>query len=377
MHIPDGEYDIDLSVLAYAGDSPDSAAGSSSNGPLALRYGFVPDSMSQTSPLKLYRDDQTCVLEAQSSSKLHKTGKAPSVIFEGIQQRQRPSGANGPGPGPDSYYLAFQPPASENGTVKVSLQQLANTIRMSKSRNAEKWRDAIVEWQKAPEDGIHIPKVKKETPALRKSQDKASARPQQPKKKSPQQQQAVAKSEPKKRAAKRPPAATPESKDIINMEDFEDLESDAEQPDLMAGSALKEVKAPAKQSEPKRQEQERKKPKAARQSKKAKKESGDVDMDDDFKDLEDQLQEVLESTPSESSPNTFGNTFSESDEDDEDDDDGRGSQKIVINMTDEPEPSKKPIGRNGPGSQPNGKPMSLRELYGGSKTEDFSSSEEE
>lgn len=68
--LPDGEYEIDLLVLGL--DQSASAT------PMALRYGFVPDSMSQSAPLKLYRDETTCVLEAQSTSRK----AASSVIFE-------------------------------------------------------------------------------------------------------------------------------------------------------------------------------------------------------------------------------------------------------------------------------------------------------
>ncbi|PSK35781.1 hypothetical protein C7M61_004262 [Candidozyma pseudohaemuli] len=326
--LPDGEYDIDLSVLGYENET------ATSNGPLALRYGFVPDSMSQKEPLKLYRDDQTCVLEAQLS--LQK-GKAPTVIFEGIQQRQR---AGASGSGPDSFYLAFE--KDPKGAVKVLLQQLSNTIRMSKSRNADKWRTAIAEWQKAPKDGIYIPEVKAQQQQAATGPTKTNGEVKKPMKK------------PTKKAAKRPPTATPD-KEIINMEDFEDLESESETSNLMTGSALKEVEKP------------KPKPRTAKRAKK----DGDVDMDDDFKDLEDQLQEVLES--SESLPNAFGENFSESDEDD---DDGGARERIVIKMADEPEPEKKSFGRNGLDAK-QGKPMSLRELYGDSKNDEFSSSEEE
>lgn len=328
--LPDGEYEIDLSLLGHENDQ------TPANGPLALRYGFVPDSMSQKEPLKLYRDEQTCVLEAQLS--LQK-GKAPSVIFEGIQQRQRPGASSS---GLDSYYLAFE--ADHNGSYTVLLQQLSHTIRMSKSRSAEKWRTAIAEWQKAPQDGIHIPEVKTQKQQAANGQAKT---PQMKK--------------PAKKAAKRPPAATPD-KEIINMEDFDDLESEPEKTNLMSGSALKEVNVP---------EKPKPKPRVAKKPKKEAKKDGDIDMDDEFKDLEDQLQEVLDS--SEGLPNAFGGNFSESDEDD---DDGAARERIVIKMADEPEPQQKLFARKQSGTE-NGKPMSLRELYGDSKAEDFSSSEEE
>lgn len=375
MHISDGEYDIDLLVLAY--DTGSDSSRSTQNGPLALRYGFVPDSMSQTAPLKLYRDEKTCVLEAQLTNKLSKSGKPPSVIFEGIQQRQRPS--NGTGPGPDSYFLAFVPKSS--GKFEVLLQNLANTIRMSKSRNADKWRAAIAGWESA--DGgieLEIPKIEP------KVELKLSTS-------SPQQQQAVATTRPKARAAsKRPPTATPETKDIINMSDFEDLESDSGKPDLISGSV---VSAPAKTktqpksetdlSQPRKRASKRpgpeaanKKPKTTKSKKTARaKETEEADISDDFKDLEDQLQEVLESTASEGLPAGFGNVDSESDEDD--DMNGGNRQRIVINMANEEPTTKKRVsGKAVPSTEaPKGKPKSLRELYGGSRGDDFSSSEEE
>lgn len=345
--LPDGEYEIDLSLLGHENDQVPA------NGPLALRYGFVPDSMSQKEPLKLYRDDQTCVLEAQLS--LQK-GKVPSVIFEGIQQRQRPGASSS---GLDSYYLAFE--TDKTGSYKVLLQQLSHTIRMSKSRSAEKWRTAIAEWQKAPKDGIHIPEVKTQKQQAANGQAKT---PQAKQAKAPQTNQVKAPKKPVKKAAKRPPAATPD-KEIINMEDFEDLESESEKTNLMAGSALKKVDVREEAEKPKP------KPRVVKKAKKEAKKDGDIDMDDEFKDLEDQLQEVLDS--SEGLPNAFGGDFSESDEDD---DDGAARERIVIKMADEPEPQQKLFGRKDGGTE-KGKPMSLRELYGDSKAEDFSSSEEE
>ncbi|GBL52612.1 hypothetical protein ACI3LY_004882 [Candidozyma auris] len=354
--LPDGEYEIDLSVLG----SDQSASAT----PMALRYGFVPDSMSQSAPLKLYRDETTCVLEAQSTSRK----AASSVIFEGVQQRQRPGNAsNG-----DSFYLSIREGSSG---VKVSLQQLSNTIRMSKSRNAEKWRGEIAQWERVSKEVVEVPNVsslqqpagvrqsKNETKDLKKKEsDLKKSDGVNKKVESGKKVESV--SRPKK-AAKRPPTITPE-KEIINMSDFEDIESDTDKPDLMAEDVLVPRKSKTESaSKPKK----RQKP-----TKATKKSSEDID-DDDFKDLEDQLQEVLESTASEESPNTFGNSFSESDED-EDDEGQRGQQQhgIVIDMADEDSaPKQKAFGT----TAPKGKPMSLRELYGGSKAEDFSSSEEE
>lgn len=110
-----------------------------------------------------------------------------------------------------------------------------------------------------------------------------------------------------KPASKRPPTA---SNDIISVSDFEDLET---------SSPPKEHAAQG-------------------------------DMDDDFEDLENQLQEVLES---ESEQSDFA--------------------PIVVQVSEDEPKRAADIASRSAGR----KPMSLRELYGGGRNDDMSSSEEE
>ena len=108
MNIPDGEYDIDLLVL---GDEDDSL--------LALRYGFIPDSMDQTRAMSLFQTDRVCVVEAAVTER---PGiKLLPIIFEGQPQRQRPASN-----GADSFYLTVS-------DGRAQLRRLLNTVRVNKS----------------------------------------------------------------------------------------------------------------------------------------------------------------------------------------------------------------------------------------------------
>ena len=69
MSLEDGEYELDISVLlqnASTIDTPTSTSKDTSEN-IAIRYGFIPDSMDQSKPLKLYQKDQTCILKALST----------------------------------------------------------------------------------------------------------------------------------------------------------------------------------------------------------------------------------------------------------------------------------------------------------------------
>lgn len=389
MQFPDGEYDIDLLVLAN--ESSDLG-----NNTFAIRYGFIPDSMDQSSSLRLYQSDQVCVLEAQLTDKSHKTGvRALPIIFEGVPQRQRMN--SGSAISPDSYFLAFNTTTQGPSGMKVLLQRLSNTVRVSKSRNAEKWRTAISEWKECAKNSPFTGLI--EVPNVPQQREVATPPPSRVK---------------KVKAQKRPPTATPETKnDIISVSDFEDLDSTPEsgfpifdmepkkvvvkpnvqepkphvrriqEPQVKSNSQQKPQQKPlvsqqtaqkAQMSQPRAQHQARAqksqpKPQPVsaqpkrRNSKTKKRESDDIDMDDDFKDLEDQLQEVLE----ESGPKTVN--ISDSDEDE----DPFSGGPIIIKVSEDKAPRKPGLGQ----MSSNRKPMSMRDLYGGNKNEDISSSEEE
>lgn len=388
MQIADGEYEIDLLVLLAAAESPSSL--------VAIRYGFIPDSMDQKAPLRLYQNDQVCILEAQLVEKAAKSGiRAQPIIFEGVPQGQRlgQTSAN-----MDSYFLLLVPNETTS-KPKVELRRLGNVIRVSKSRNTDKWRTAIAEWKEGPKQeaglGLEIPRPSPQPKEVAKVKDTRV-------------KEITKKNELKKTAQKRPPTATPEIKDIISVSDFEDLDSSTEDAfphfgsDKMAteNNIKKNAKFQSDNTSPFEEKKDvkvskmnltdtlkdtksraapknTKEKKSARASKTTKSTPNGIeadDMDDEFQDLEDQLQEVLE----DAQPMDVDSSS------DEDSDNGRGAP-IVIQMSDD-RSSSRPTSSMG-ASRPGNKPMSLRELYGGSKlggknggggkNDDGSSSEEE
>lgn len=358
MLLADGEYEIDVSALADLRDGDS----------FAIRYGFIPDSMDQLKPLKLYQTDKECLIQAQP------TVLGRPIIFEGLAMRHK----RAQNPALDQYYLSF------GGLSEVHLQRLNSTVRVSKTRNASKWEDQILQWEKMPQiAAIDIPKA--------------------------------VPSKPNKVASKRPPTATPEIKDddIIGESDFDDLAgSESEFPVIVVDDTPRErkfekVEQPKKAVEPKAVDPPKKvvdlpkktvdppkkavdppkkavnppkrtvdPPKKApppprqrpvlaplrratapaKNIKRKKKESvpEEANLDDDFKDLEDQLQEVLNEEKSDSEEE-YGKRA-----------------PIVIKYDDDSQNSNK-YNFN---ERSNIKPTSLRDFYQ-SKNDDMSSSEEE
>lgn len=415
MSIPDGEYEID--VLALLG----SDNGAFPSDSLAIRYGFIPDSMDQTRPLSLYRNDNVCILEAQLVDKdPRSTGKPSSVIFEGVQQRPRTS----QGPAPDSYYLSFLPTNDTDSVPKVRLKRLGSTIRVSKTRNADKWRKLIAEWLTSlasdtdfSGSGLQVPRVREIPQRDAKSTSETSSKVPVPSRSGKTTKSQVGNnvgkqtqnarnmrlsstrnaSEPEsllfetelgsasvelaKPAAKKPirkskdallreaptvnTRRTVASKrslvsiepdaDIISAADFEDLDSEDKLPQPKPAKVVLENK-PAKSN----------------------KKDSESSMIDEFQDLENQLEEVLEHTdPNEHSLRPLAETaVLDSSDSDEDSDGGNtfSGGPIVIDMGG-PAPARR-SSRVRTSSSSN-RPMSLRELYGDNKNQDFSSSEEE
>lgn len=351
MNIADGEYDIDLSVLVGngAGSGPESAS-------LAVRYGFIPDSMDQSSALHLYQGDQICILEALSTEKLKNIDALP-IIFEGVPQKQRPqASASAPN---DSYYLSFTPSGDAlEADVKVALRKLGSTIRVSKSRNAEKWRTLIREWRSlGPLNNDVIFPVEKSRPEVTKPRVKSA--PPAPK---------VQKAAPKKLsrpAAKRPPAENPPNNDIISVSDFEDLESD--------GTSEYKNGNNNKQTEGARRTQNiakmtAKAPAGEKVPNMTVSKSSDQDLDDEWADLEDQLEEVLESDQAQNPEPTSGS------DDDSAFEDVIKAEPIIIDVKEE---KKAPHQTIKPRSGANKTPMSLRQLHGSTESNDYLSSSEE
>lgn len=320
MSLADGEYDIDVSQLF------DTILPVNDHENIAMRYGFIPDSMDQRKPLTLYQNSLECVLRADSVD-----GKP--ILFEGIPQRHREGQPN------DAYYLTFMPLDSK----RIHLRRLNLTIRFSKSRNVTQLQQKMDTWEKqkkesdAKNEKERIKAVSKETqerskksetidknperspeklpkvdksPKLEKSQlgekpkQSTSTRihPSKPttapflklsrpsslgksspalssRNSTPSSKYSPADRSPKKTvprprtvSSKRAPAnSTPREENIISESDFDDLHDyDMDE----RGQQFEEYERLNKP-----------KPIVER--------ADDMDMDDDFKDLEDQLQEVL------------------------------------------------------------------------------------
>ncbi|KAK6455389.1 RNA polymerase II transcription elongation factor-domain-containing protein [Scheffersomyces xylosifermentans] len=418
MSLADGEYEIDLSALL---DIPP-ISGVNEDDNIAVRYGFIPDSMDQSKPLMLYQNDKDCLLKASTTD-----GTDQPIIFEGIPQQHRSNSANVAN---DSFYLSYLPNASPNGPKTVELKRLTSTIRFNKSRNVAKLQQKIAKWdaeyanrknqqsqnstnpKKSPTKRTTPPSVTKPSPTKHSTPTSIKTPPQAS----------------RPRAAKRPPTAnnTPDTKQavdsIISESDFEDLDNDdfdfgpgsksSDFPIIVLGDdndVTKEARPPKAEVEkklplpqkpskpaniieeaPKKKERAPSKPSVKKNSKPkapiVQKPDDSIDLDDDFKDLEDQLQEVLEEEEQGSkSPSAEirienilpNDSINDSDESDADDYQFPGIKIDEGNST----PSSKYKDNFSTTPKPNQKPMSLRDLVGGGKKssqdEDLSSSEEE
>ena len=368
MSLEDGEYELDISVLlqnASTIDTPTSTSKDTSEN-IAIRYGFIPDSMDQSKPLKLYQKDQTCILKALSTE-----GSNKPIFFEGIPQRYHRNSSNNSSSTPninggnnDSFYLTFN--KELNGNV-VHLKKLESTIRFNKSRNVVKVQKQVNDMEKEydrrrstlknsrlktnnnntntntnndnKDSSLHLPNTNKSsrsTPPIRSTPTTSPLRKPPTAKKTttksntktqPQRQQQASKTV----SSKRPPISsisTPDlkpeqaSEPIISESDFEDLEMDDattttndkqhdfpviefdfddidNDDDKEQDKSLKEESKPKSQSKPKTTKKPTK-PKTTKPKKQTKikkpieNPDKSMELDDEFKDLEDQLQEVLE-----------------------------------------------------------------------------------
>ncbi|KAI5962260.1 uncharacterized protein KGF55_003336 [Candida pseudojiufengensis] len=161
MSLADGEYDVDVSVLLNTVSN--SSKYHNENGPedMAIRYGFVPDSMDESKLLKLYQRDQSYILLASSSE----SNKKP-ILFEGTETSHKDS----------EYYLTYDPTKTGDSTLK--LNQLNSTIKVNKSRDILKLQSEIKELEKLFEKQLLTPSAKPERPpASPKVDSKQSSKP--------------------------------------------------------------------------------------------------------------------------------------------------------------------------------------------------------
>lgn len=116
MSIPDGEYDIDLSVLNQSVVDT-----------FGIRYGTLPSDIDQEKPIKLYDDSKNLILEVKDK-------RDELIVFEGVSQVN-----NSKNPVMSNYFFTL-----ENNIIKLG--KLNKTIRVNKSRNSIKWNNLIRKW---------------------------------------------------------------------------------------------------------------------------------------------------------------------------------------------------------------------------------------
>lgn len=375
MTIVDGEYDIDVSALL------NTLSVQEQDDSFAIRYGFIPDSMDQSKPLTLYQTDQEYILQAESTG----SSGNNTIIFEGNRQRQETTR----NPAKDAYVLSFPQDRRE-----VVLKRLNNTIRVSKSRNVDKLELKLHQWDKENVDNqnrnIEVPKIETKKD-IKSTQQRATKRtPKAPVKKPTHvtrdfdesllsddsndegfpeielQHSIHKKQEPKKTVSSAP-------KKKISNEANPKLNKDTKgkhQPANESRTSTKPITTRSQRPNSKTLTNTVANSAAGRD---LKANTLHNDIDDDFKDLEDQLREVLED--GESKPRNMN------DEDDESDaDDYSTGGPITIDFKDDAS-SNRPgvVTQDSYSGGAQKKPMSLRDLVRGGKgreDEDPSSEEE-
>lgn len=281
--LEDGEYDIDLLALWVpseatgpvnnsnnaghgqgqrlwnnTGSGPSSTTTNTTTGSVAIRYGFIPEGMDSKGPLTMYFSEQEWLLQASS------TDKKP-IIFEGLEQHLSSLG----GDENDSYYFVYDPKNTPN---QIQLKPLSTAIRFNKSRNAQRLQKRIQKWHDDNEGNTTVGgDGNRQSTTLIKSPPKIQR--EQPRQHS---------------SLKRPPVKKTDS-NIISESDFEDLDEEEEGEDV--SFPVFEIKDDDDTKEPPAKPKASRKPIANKQLFKTRKKDS---LEDDFKDLEDQLAEVLE-----------------------------------------------------------------------------------
>ncbi|CAH6720180.1 hypothetical protein CLIB1444_03S06194 [[Candida] jaroonii] len=118
MELSDGEYDLDVSVLTSNHES------------MSIRYGQIQESINSSS-MNLFKDKKNLILQGFDKGK--------DYYFEGVDTVYSQNSGN--------YYLKF-----ENGQVKLG--KLHNSVRFNKSRTQKKWKDLVDEWTSPPKPNV-------------------------------------------------------------------------------------------------------------------------------------------------------------------------------------------------------------------------------
>ncbi|CAN3485870.1 hypothetical protein DICA0_F27182 [Diutina catenulata] len=267
MSLPDGEYDIDLAGLI---DRP-----SCSN--VALRYSFLPDSFDATKPLTMYEEGTQIVVDGNGT------------LFEGLGSKRS---------GTTDYYLTI------HHSGHAELKQLHNTIRVNKTRQADKLRSQIKVWEKqSAADAVE--QEEKQKQRLIKEREAAKAREVEKQRRIAEEKERLAEKqrlaeqhreeerqrhlEEKRRLEKERTRAAAEKK-----------KQDQHREHLREKRAAANTRKVSSKRPPSKEEvtSDSSSDDALPPKKSAKTEAEPMDLDDEFKDLEDQLAEVLEETPS-------------------------------------------------------------------------------
>ncbi|CAN3374096.1 hypothetical protein DIURU_003272 [Diutina rugosa] len=307
MSLPDGEYEIDLAGLV---DHPN-------RNNVALRFSFLPDSFDPTQPLTMYEHGSQIVIASDTT------------LFEGIGSTRASSN--------QEYYLTVH-------DQRVALKHLHNTIRVNKTRQPDKLRQQIRQWdeEKANEQAeakVAKPAAKPVAKPVAKPAPKTVSKPAPvsapvapSRAKSPSKSVSKPSTRPStKRSSKRPPAPKSDEEIIISDADFDDLDDNTTTTNTQSQNT--QSQSQPTQSEP-------------------------MDVDDEFDDLENQLAEVLE-------PESKQSTQLALEESDESDFDEVPFSGIAI----EGAPEKKASPWNTSTNRASTKPVSLREAMGGDDDE--------
>lgn len=395
MSIADGEYEIDLSAFLNKDHSYERDIS------LGIRYGFRPDSMDQTSPLTLYQTDQESLIQAKTVD-----GSGDNmIIFEGNPKRLGPS----KNPANETYFLTVSP----TGDNQIVLKKLDNTIRVSKSRNVAKWERKIESWNKENDSrqnrNIHIPKIDERSSRTDKGPAKASKRPPANNSKIKSNAVIVDSDEesgfiddgmndsefpdihfdsipqeahiPKKASTAQTPVSTSKIRPEV-ISDKEDKLKPVSKPAPKPAPKLRPKSKVNVESSSKRLSQAPSKPDLKDiPPKKPQEDNSDLDIDDDFKDLEDQLREVLEEDGNQAANKSQSTALVDEDDDESDADDYNYPSQAPIKINFEEgglsKNSRPTLSKSFSGDSQS-KPMSLKDLVGNRrKVDEDPSSEEE
>ncbi|WEJ92874.1 hypothetical protein PSN45_000332 [Yamadazyma tenuis] len=322
MSLPDGEYEVDLSVLADNCGDVDS---------FGIRYGVVPSSLDSSKPMKLYDDSKNIILEATDTNN-------DQMIFEGMSQVH-----NSKNPAMANYYLAF-----ESGGFRLS--KLNRTVRVNKSRNSIKWANLIRKWNSQLESKKIISESDFEDLELSGFELEFDEKELE----FDDGERVNDKEETQAKEAQKQLEENKKQQEKQRQHELQDQKLRQEQQDKLRKQNQEQLKREHEQKLKQRREHEQKLKQQREKTQVVNTNTSSVSKDD-FDDLENQLQEVLGDSES-------------------DGDAGFGFSGGPITVIDGPrKPTTKPTGA----TKASKKPMSLRSFVGDTEDVELSVSEEE